>query len=174
MKKLILMCGIPASGKSTVATILSAYIDNAPIVSMDDIREMLFGTRKCQKQGDLVYNLAVNKVSRLFRDNDIVIFDATNRSAKARKQVIQDIQIDNDFDVYCIFVNTPLDIALDRNSNRDESIQVSPAVIYRMYNTLQPPTNEEYFYKKIFEITPETLDIYKDLVYNIVTKQKEI
>ena len=67
-------------------------------------------------------------------------------------------------------MNTPLDIALNRNSNRDESIQVPPAVIHRMYNTLQPPTNEEYTYKEIFEITPETLDIYKDLVYNIVTK----
>lgn len=170
MKKLILMCGIPASGKSTTAETLSTHLSNAPIVSMDDIRVCLFGTRKCQEQGDIVYNLAVNRVIRLFRDCDIVIFDATNRSKKTRKQVIQDIQACVDCDVYCIFMNTPLDIALDRNSNRDESIQVPPAVIHRMYNTLQPPTNEEYSYKKIFKITPETLDIYKDLVYNIITK----
>ncbi len=170
MKKLILMCGVPASGKSTVAKKLSACLDNAPIVSMDDIREMLFGTRKCQQQGDLVYNLAVNRIIRLFDETDIVIFDATNRTAKARKQVIQDIQDCVDCCVYCVFLNTPLDVALDRNINRDESIQVPPAVIRRMYATLQPPTNEEYFYEKIFEITPETLDIYKDLVYNINTK----
>lgn len=170
MKKLILMCGVPASGKSTVAKKLSICLNNTPIVSMDDIREMLFGTRKCQQQGDLVYNLAVNRIIRLFRDTDIVIFDATNRTAKARKQVIQDIQDCVDCSVYCVFVNTPLDIALDRNLNRDESIQVPPAVIRRMHETLQPPTNKEYFYEKIFEITPETLDIYKDLVYNINTK----
>lgn len=170
MKKLILMCGIPASGKSTTAEALSACMGNAPIVSMDDIRERLFGTRKCQKQGDLVYNLAVNRVIRLFKDSDIVIFDATNRSIKARKKVIHDIQACIDCDVYCIFLNTPVDVALDRNSNRDESIQVPPAVIHRMYNTLQPPTNKEYSYKKIFEITPETLDVYTDLVYNIDTK----
>lgn len=167
MKKLILMCGIPASGKSTTAEILSVCMNNAPIVSMDDIREMLFGTRKCQKQGDMVYTLAVNKIIRLFRECDIIIFDATNRSTKARKKVIQDIQACIDCQVYCIFVNTPLDIALDRNTNRDESIQVPPAVIHRMYNTLQPPTNDEYFYEKIFEITPETLDIYHEIVYNI-------
>ena len=164
------MCGVPASGKSTIAKKLSICLNNAPIVSMDDIRERLFGTRKCQKQGDLVYNLAVNRVIRLFRDCDIVIFDATNRSAKARKQVIQDIQTYADFDIYCIFMNTPLDVALDRNINRDESMQVPPAVIRRMYKTLQPPTNEEYSYEEIFEITPETLDICKDLVYNINTK----
>ena len=93
-----------------------------------------------------------------------------SRFTKARKQFIQDIQACVDCDVYCVFLNTPLDIALDRNLNRDESIQVPPAVIRRMYETLQPPTNEEYSYEKIFEITPETLDIYKDLVYNIVTK----
>ena len=170
MKKLILMCGVPASGKSTIAKKLSICLNNTPIVSMDDIREMLFGTRKCQKEGYLVYKLAVNKIIRLFSESDIVIFDATNRNAKARKQIIQDIQDCVDCCVYCIFVNTPLDVALDRNTNRDESIQVPPIVIRRMYETLQPPTNEEYFYEKIFEITPETLDIYKDLVYNIVTK----
>lgn len=167
MKKLILMCGIPASGKSTIADILSVYMNNAPIVSMDGIREMLFGTRKCQKQGDLIYTLAVNKTIRLFQECDIVIFDATNRTKKAREKLIEDIQTYYDCYVYCIFVNTPVDIALDRNSNRDESIQVPPAVIHRMYNTLQPPTNDEYSYEKIFEITPESLDIYQDLVYNI-------
>lgn len=167
MKKLILMCGIPASGKSTIADILSVYMNNAPIVSMDGIREMLFGTRKCQKQGDLVYTLAVNKTIRLFQECDIVIFDATNRTKKAREKLIEDIQTYYDCYVYCIFVNTPVDIALDRNSNRDESIQVPPAVIHHMYNTLQPPTNDEYSYEKIFEITPESLDIYQDLVYNI-------
>ena len=170
MKKLILMCGVPASGKSTIAKKLSACLNNTPIVSMDDIREMLFGTRKCQKEGYLVYKLAVNKIIRLFSESDIVIFDATNRNAKARKQVIQGIQDCVDCCVYCIFVNTPLDVALDRNTKRDESIQVPPVAIRRMYETLQPPTNEEYFYEKIFEITPETLDIYKDLVYNINTK----
>ena len=170
MKKLILMCGVPASGKSTIAKKLSICLNNTPIVSMDDIREMLFGTRKCQKEGYLVYNLAVNRIIRLFNETDIIIFDATNRTAKARKQVIQDIQDCVDCCVYCVFLNTPLDVALDRNLNRDESIQVPPAVIHRMYNTLQPPTNEEYSYEKIFEITPETLDICKDLVYNINTK----
>ena len=170
MKKLILMCGVPASGKSTIAKKLSICLNNIPIVSMDDIREIVFGTRKCQKEGYLVYKLAVNKIIRLFSESDIVIFDATNRNAKARKQVIQGIQDCVDCCVYCIFVNTPLDIALNRNSNRDESIQVPSVVIRRMYETLQPPTNEEYFYEKIFEITPETLDIYKDLVYNIITK----
>ena len=169
MKKLILMCGIPASGKSTIAKKLSICLNNTPIVSMDDLREMLFGTRKCQKEGYLVYKLAANRIIRLFRDTDIVIFDATNRTKEARKQVIQDIQACVDCCIYCVFVNTPLDIALDRNLNRDESIQVPPIVIRRMYETLQPPTNEEYTYKKIFEITPETLDIYKDLVYNINT-----
>ena len=51
MKILIMMCGIPASGKSTIARNLQQLIGNTPIVSMDDIRVYLFGTRKCQKQG---------------------------------------------------------------------------------------------------------------------------
>ena len=122
MKKLILMCGVPASGKSTIAKKLSICLNNTPIVSMDDIREILFDTRKCQKQGGLVYKLAVNRIIRLFRDTDIVIFVASFRTAKARKQVIQDIQDCVHCCVYCVFLNTPLDVALDRNNNTEASI----------------------------------------------------
>lgn len=57
MKKiLILMCGIPASGKSTLVHNLSLHLNNTPIVSMDGIREEWFGTRKCQDKGQEVYS----------------------------------------------------------------------------------------------------------------------
>ena len=170
-KTLILMCGVPASGKSTLAHNLSLHLDNAPIVSMDSIREEWFGTRKCQDKGWEVYSQSLDDVIWYFSTYDIVIYDATNRSKKARKQIVEDIQTYIDCDVYCIFMNTPIDIALDRNANRDESIQVPPAVIHRMSATLEPPTEEEKYFEKIFNVMPKTLDNSKDMWYNIVVNQ---
>ena len=88
-KTLILMCGIPASGKSTLAYNLSLHLDKAPIVSMDGIREEWFGTRKCQDKGWEVYSQSLDDVIWYFSTYDIVIYDATNRTKKARKQMEQ-------------------------------------------------------------------------------------
>ena len=171
MKILILMCGIPASGKSTTAHFLQQSIGNAPVVSMDDIREELFGTRKYQKQGGLVYDLSVGKTIRLLQERDVVIYDATNRTRKARKEIVKYIQQRVKCIVYCVYIATPLDIAIERNKNRGEDIQVPEAVIYRMFATLEPPTEEEKYFEKIFKITPETLDTCGDSWYNVFANQ---
>ena len=170
-KTLILMCGIPASGKSTVAYNLSLHLDKAPIVSMDGIREEWFGTRKCQDKGWEVYSQSLDDVIWYFSTYDIVIYDATNRSKKARKQIVEDIQTYIDCDVYCVFMNTPIDIALERNANRDESIQVPLAVIHRMSATLEPPTEEEKYFKEIYIIEPKVFDNNKDMWYNMFVNQ---
>ena len=166
-KTLILMCGIPASGKSTLAHNLSLHLDNAPIVSMDSIREEWFGTRKCQDKGWEVYSQSLDDVIWYFSTYDIVIYDATNRSKKARKQIVEDIQTYIDCDVYCVFMNTPIDIALERNANRDESIQVPSTVIHRMFDTLEPPTEKEKYFKKIFK---KQLRIYTNVIIIILNK----
>lgn len=174
MKKiLILMCGVSASGKSTIAYNLAQYLEEQKsiIISMDNIREEMFGTRKCQDRGDEVYAQSVEDTLWAFERFNIVIYDATNRTRKARKKLVQTIHKYYDCLVYCVFMNTPLDIALDRNSNRDESIQVPPAVIHRMYDTLQPPTEEEKYFEEIFKITPEMLDNYGDMWYNVFVNQ---
>ena len=170
-KTLILMCGIPASGKSTLAYNLSLHLDKAPIVSMDGIREEWFGTRKCQDKGWEVYSQSLDDVIWYFSTYDIVIYDATNRTKKARKQIVEDIQTYIDCDVYCIFMNTPIDIALERNADRNESIQVPATVIHHMYDTLEPPTEKEKYFEKIFNVMPKTLDNSKDMWYNIVVNQ---
>ena len=173
MKKiLILMCGIPASGKSTVAYNLAQIKkQESIIISMDSIREQWFGTRKCQARGDEVYAQSVEDALWAFEHFNIVIYDATNRTKKARKKLVETIHKYYDCPVYCIFMNTPLEVALDRNANRDESIQVPPAVIHRMFDTLEPPTEEEKYFKEIYIIEPKIFDNSKDMWYNMFVNQ---
>ena len=174
MKKiLIMMCGIPASGKSTIAYNLAKCLEEQKsiIVSMDNIREEWFGTRKCQDSGDEVYAQSVEDTLWAFENFNIVIYDATNRTKKARKQLVKAIQKYYDCLVYCVYMATPLDIAIERNANRDESIQVPPATIQRMYDSLQHPTEKEKYYKEIYIIEPKVFDSNKDMWYNMFVNQ---
>ena len=171
---LILMCGVPASGKSTVANNLAQHFEEqkAVVVSMDAIREKWFGTRKCQDRGDEVYAQSVDDVLSAFESCDIVIYDATNRTRKARRKLVETIQKYYDCLVYCVFMDTPLEVALERNANRDKSIQVPPAVIHRMFDTFEPPReeNEEYF-EEIYIIYQKIFDINKEMWYNILVNR---
>ena len=171
MKILILMCGIPASGKSTTAHFLQQSIGNAPIVSMDDIREELFGTRKYQKQGGLVYDLSVGKTIRLLQERDVVIYDATNRTRKARKEIVKYIQQRVKCIVYCVYIATPLDIAIERNKNRDIDIQIPGKVIHRMFCTFEQPTEEEKYFKEIYIIDAQLFDSCAEIWYNMFVNQ---
>ena len=171
-KILIMMCGIPASGKSTVAYDLAKRLEEQKsiIVSMDSIREEWFGTRKCQDRGDEVYAQSVEDTLWAFENFNVVIYDATNRTKKARKQLVKTIQKYYDCIVYCVYMGTPLEIALERNTKRDESIQVPPEAIRRMYNSLQPPTKKEKYFKEIYcIIEPKLFDIYREMWYNMFT-----
>ena len=69
-------------------------------------------------------------------------------------------------------MDTPLEVALERNANRDKSIQVPPAVIHRMFDTFEPPReeNEEYF-EEIYIIYPKIFDINKEMWYNIIVNE---
>ena len=173
-KILILMCGVPASGKSTIANNLAQHFkeQKAVVISMDAIREKWFGTRKCQDRGDEVYAQSIDDTLSAFESCDIVIYDATNRTRKTRRKVVETIQKYYDCLVYCVFMDTPLEVALERNANRDKSIQVPPAVIHRMFDTLERPReeNEEYF-EEIYIIYPKIFDINKEMWYNILVNQ---
>lgn len=170
-KALIMMCGIPASGKSTTARNLQDYLDHAPIVSMDDIRQEMFGTRKCQEQGYEVYQRSIEIVVKMFQSHDIIIYDATNRTRKSREQLVYDIQTYIDCNFYCVYLATDLKTALERNINRNEAIQVPNTVIERMDNSLQEPTLKEEYFKDVYKIYPQSFDCERYIVYNIYEHQ---
>ena len=80
MKNLILMMGLPYSGKTTEARKL-----NAPIVSPDAIRLALHGERYLGRAEFMVWPLAVLMVRALFEaGHERVVVDATHVSRKRR------------------------------------------------------------------------------------------
>lgn len=86
MKRLVLMMGLPYSGKSTAAEVLSAAL-GAPIVCPDEIRRSLHGQRYAQEAEPLVWYMARVMVRALFlAGHDYVILDATNTTKERRDE----------------------------------------------------------------------------------------
>jgi len=151
MNKLVFLCGLPASGKSTIA---ENYKKNGYVVlSSDNMRERLFGGVSNQ---DCNAELFV-KLYRIAREmlaigKDVVI-DATNISSKRRihglESILKNTKKDKiQLDRGCIHVSAeivacPYNECIDRNKARDRKVPNS--VIEGMYKSWQTPMEQEGF-----------------------------
>ena len=155
----IMLCGLPASGKSTYREILRNILELSRnpynVISFDDIHKSLerdidasFSVIRdiAMKKGMADYKNALDFADRESTDIAVII-DATNTTIKARAKFIkiskEVLTVDSSF--VAVHINTPLDICLDRNSKRDEKTRVPVDVIQHMQNIWQEPTLDEGF-----------------------------
>ena len=126
--EIIIMIGYPGSGKSTVAKHICKDVNYVHI------------------EGD-IYKTSPKmiKASKEFMvEGKSIVFDATNSSKKKRKEYI-DHALKFDYNVKCVHVSTPLDIAFKRNRLRVDKKQV-PKIVYSVYaKYYEPPTEDEGF-----------------------------
>ncbi len=138
---LIVMCGLPASGKSTY----SEWLAESGVfcaVSTDGIRGELYGDENIQGDGKTVFAIAHARIEDLGKDGNNVIFDATNTTAKTRKELIQKMRPHFDI-IICKWFSTPFATCVARNEERER--QVPFDVMKRMALYFQPPTLDEGF-----------------------------
>ena len=144
MKKnniLFVMCGLPASGKTTLAEYLAKELD-CVVVSTDKMRAVLYGDESIQGNGKEVFDLAYEQAELWGLRGDNVVFDATQLTKRARKQTLD--RLSHLFGkCVCVFADTPFEVCMERNKARDRVIPVS--VMRRMALQLQEPTVEEGF-----------------------------
>lgn len=146
MAKLFLMMGVAGSGKSTWC---KNHFDESKIsyVSRDEIRFSLVSE-------DEEYFSKENEVFRQFvyEINDAlnlgidVVADATHLNAASRNKLISLIKAPVD-EINVIWIKTPLEIALERNAQREGRAFVPVSVIRRMSYQLEEPSFEEGFDK---------------------------
>ena len=136
---LIVMCGLPASGKSTYAEML-AESGQFCRVCPDLIRKELYGDESIQGDGKKVFEIAYDAIQRLGKQNFNVVFDATNINHYHRKKFIKEMR--PYFDVMIIkWFNTPPPICRRRNLERER--QVPYEVLLRMECNFEEPTMTE-------------------------------
>lgn len=136
---LIVLGGLPASGKSTYAEML---IESGIFCSVcpDKIRGELYGDESIQGDGKQVFAIAHHRIKDLGQGGNNVVFDATNINADRRKAFVKEMRPYFDIIIFKWF-STPLYLCKERNAQRER--QVPNEVIERMLLNFQEPTMEE-------------------------------
>ena len=137
---LIVLSGIPASGKSTFCSYLQA--NGMLVVSSDAIRKELFGDESIQKAPNKVFKIAYDHMQENGSKKFDCAFDATNLTTALRKKVISAMRPYYDF-ILCYYFQPNLAECLERNSKRDR--KVPDKVIESMVQKFEIPTTEEGF-----------------------------
>ena len=163
MAKLIILCGLPGSGKSQYAENLKliddTFYEGATVVhSSDAIREELFGDAGSQEDNSRVFELMRKRTQEDLRAGKTVIYDATNVTRKARKSAIACAHPTNDT-VECHVIWAEPDECIRRDNLR--SRKVGFAVIDKMLRRWQSPWLDEGFDKVEVHLNQSDFDQVK-------------
>ena len=136
---LIVLGGLPASGKSTYAEMLveSGIFQR---VCPDLIRKAFYGNESIQGDGKRVFETAFHDMKEYGCLSENVVFDATNINADRRKALVKEMRPYFDIIIFKWF-STPIDICVHRNMKRER--QVPQEVIKKMWWNFEVPTKDE-------------------------------
>lgn len=139
---LIIVVGVPGSGKSTISKEIANINNNVKIVSSDAMRKELFGSEDTQENPKLVFGKLNERTAEYLEKGYSVIYDATNIHSKGRKATLENFK-DKYSTAIAIYVDTDIKEAKLRNSKRERV--VPEEVIDRMYSKLKTPSKDEGF-----------------------------
>jgi predicted kinase len=134
--RVVLLIGLPGSGKST-------YAEHLPVLSSDAMRILLADDVNNQTiHGRVFETLRFLLRQRLAIRRPLTYIDATHIRQDERKPYFE-IARECDCDVEAVFFNIPLEVCLDRNRHRVR--QVPEDALIAMAARLQPPQYAEGF-----------------------------
>jgi predicted kinase len=158
MASVIILIGVPASGKSSLAaqmlaasgqnsknSSLSLTYGQTQLISPDRIRASLYGSATTQGDWTEIWAQVQQEFANAAKSQQSVIYDATNYTHEYRKKIIVLAKEHGFKPITGIWLNVPLWICLSRNDMRDR--QVPDDIIIEMHRTLSytPPTLSEGF-----------------------------
>jgi predicted kinase len=146
--KLIVLVGIPGSGKSSLAQEMIEKDRGHLLISTDAIRGKLFGDEAIQGSWLLIWQELERQLQQAVEaiasgQATTAIYDATNAVCEHRRFAIARIRQIGFTDLTGLWLDTPIWLSLARNRRR--SRQVPDEVILRMYRSLRdaPPSCED-------------------------------
>lgn len=141
--KLIVMCGLQCSGKSTRAVDLFNQMmrgaEDAVILSSDELRKNFKNITNSEVFTRLYFDMNL-----YLRQGTNVILDCTNTTIKMRQQLFSNIK--EDCTKICHIMNTPIQECKERLEKRNNSyypIKVPMEVLDKYYKSFEIPFYEE-------------------------------
>lgn len=150
MSELVMLCGIPTSGKSTYVEKLKKldYWKDAVVLSTDNyIEEYAKSVGQtynevfddiipdATRELELQFNMAKDK-------GKDIIWDQTNLTAKTRKKKLS--KLSSYYSRGIVYFQITLEEALERNKHREGKF-IPESILKRMYHQFEVPTKEEGF-----------------------------
>ena len=134
-QEVIIMCGIPGTGKDTF---IKKYYPNHAVICLDDIRNEL--KLKPKENESKVYEVAKTKAKNYLRNNIPFIWNATSITPLTRGN---NIELFHDYKAYVkiIYLETNYDECIIRNNNRQRTVPID--VINKMIDSLVIPESYE-------------------------------
>lgn len=156
---MIMLCGLPASGKSVMARCLEVVEPTgdrtAPVVySSDATRKELYGDETDQSDPQRVFKLLHKRIRHDLSVGKHVVYDATNLHRKQRRAFLQSLQ-NIPCRKVCVLMATEYQICVDRNNHRNR--HVPQDVMWKMYTSFQPPAYNDGFDDIFIEYTSSEL-----------------
>ena len=137
--KLILLVGVPGSGKSTYAQKYLEKNKNTIHLSSDKIREELWGNEATQGDNNEVFSLMQKRAVEALNNGHDVIYDATNVTRKDRSYIIDLCPKFVKIEAHIIWA--PIETCIKRDAARERT--VGKAVIDKMLKRFQPVYYDE-------------------------------
>lgn len=156
MKHLILLCGIPASGKSTFAhKCIERATDKVVYISRDEVRfSIVKEDEEYFSHENEVFKTFINKINEALADETIsaIYVDATHINERSRNKTLDALNL-KDVIITVIDFDEPVEVCLERNENREGRAYVPKSAIRRMSAQKEKPSMcERYQYNTIFTV----------------------
>lgn len=144
MAKLVILSGVPGSGKSYFSNALREYNNYAHvyIVSSDNLRNLISGNQQNLTKDKLVWSMFYDLAKVYSKDPDgIVVLDSTNTMSKYRIATADEFK-DYFDEINLVCFHLPTNIVTTQNVERN--YPVPDYALDRMMKYYELPTEEEY------------------------------
>ena len=160
---LVLICGLPGVGKTTIAKNLAPLID-ASILSTDKIRKELISNPTYQKEERaLIYDVMILLAKYLQQSGRNCILDATFNKEDSRNQVKNALNISED-QFFIVECTCPEKIIFSRLKNRKDDYSDADVLVYQKMKKIYEPVKGKHI----------TVDTSQDSEYNAKLIFKQI
>ena len=149
-KNLFVLCGIPASGKSSWAKVSEkTFKEKTIIVSRDQIRYSLLKPEdEYFSKEEEVFYVFVETIKNNIKNDNVrnIIVDATHISKNSRRKLIKALgEAVKECKITAVVFTTSFDTCMERNSLRTGRAKVPVKDLTNMYNNFTLPLKSEGF-----------------------------
>lgn len=136
--RLFIFCGIPGSGKTTIARLVAESDPDSVHIQTDAIRAAITGPTFSADESDFVYRTAAAAARRALDAGRLVILDGTFRSSRRREKTL-DALAGHYSRADFVHVTCDLQTALTRNATRTGVAAVPEGVVADISSKFEEP-----------------------------------